>query len=249
MKNLMFILCIFSPCHAWFWSRTLDDTSVKFLQAAREDRVNQLYSFIDNEIDINVTDNEGKTALILACENGCSDSVHVLLTYNVDVNVREKNNGATALFYAARRGDVVMTKKLIMSGAELDALNREHQTALHIASYYGHTAVVELLLFAGANPNVISRGREGKTPLMYAARNGHAQAAKLLLESKALVNMQTAYGKTALMYASTHGHPDVVRVLLAYDADIAIKDNRANTAQHYASRDDVKNLLLRSIVQ
>lgn len=251
MKKYMIVifLCLSTTAHGWFWSRWQANNKIdeRVLQAIHQDHVRVLCDIFDHHGDVNAVDADGKTALILACEQGCSDSIHVLLTYNADVNRAEKKFGATALFYAVQRGDEVAVKKLIMSGAQVNICNKEGQTPLHIACYYGHSNVVELLLFASAQPDVMTKGKQGKSPLMYAARNGHAEVAKLLLEAGAKPDIATTQGKTALMYAATHGHPDVVRVLLAYNAKVDLKDKRGNTALYYASSEETKSVLLRAL--
>jgi ankyrin repeat protein len=68
----------------------------------------------------------------------------------------------TDLHRAVLRGDVDAATAAISAGAELDALDELGHTALHWAVFGGHEALVELLLVAGANPNVFSA--DGVTP-------------------------------------------------------------------------------------
>jgi ankyrin repeat protein len=59
---------------------------------------------------------------------------------------------------------------------------------------------------------------------MLAARNGHCEAAEVLLEAGAAVNLADNYGSTPLHFAAFNSHDTLVRMLLAAGAD----PNRTN---------------------
>jgi ankyrin repeat protein len=52
------------------------------------------------------------------------------------------------------------------------------ETPLHLAAYYGHVAVAELLINHGAEPRMGNKDR--KTPLELARREGHRDIVRLL---------------------------------------------------------------------
>ena len=59
------------------------------------------------------------------------------------------------------------------------SLAQEGNTPLHCAAFYGHVAVAEMLIAAGAEVNLANN--YGMTPLRWAARNGHLEVVQLLL--------------------------------------------------------------------
>lgn len=71
--------------------------------------------------------------------------------------------------------------------------------------------IVQLLLAAGADPNLAQR--QGVTPLMITGRS--SLLARMLLDAGADVHLRDAEGRTALSYAE---HPEVIRMLLAAGA-------------------------------
>ncbi len=86
-------------------------------------------------------------------------------------------------------------------------------SALHVAVQNGRLHVVKMFLSLGLDPNRICESKG--TPLLCAAIMGHAEIAKILIESGAnarLRNLQN--GTTPLYVASQNGHVEVVRVLL-----------------------------------
>ena len=61
-----------------------------------------------------------------------------------------------------------------------------------LASFKGHTKIVELLIKNGANMNIADK--DGYTPLHMASRNGHLDTTRLLLENGAdLKNLDMNY--------------------------------------------------------
>ncbi|MFP6744018.1 MAG: ankyrin repeat domain-containing protein, partial [Alphaproteobacteria bacterium] len=73
------------------------------------------------------------------------------------------------LLGAADAGSAAVTKLLLQRSADIDAVGGRGQTALTIAAWRNHGAVVDALLASGADPNVRAVG--GITALMGAAVN------------------------------------------------------------------------------
>ncbi len=75
------------------------------------------------------------------------------------------------------------------------------------------------------------------SPLVWAAKNGHSESVKTLIDCGANVNFKsTDTGTTALMYASAYGHKDVVKKLISSGADVNITSDAEATALMSASQ-------------
>lgn len=83
---------------------------------------------------------------------------------------------------------------------------------LMVAAREGKADVVRALL-SGNDVNVNMTDEQGNTPLIEAARFGHDDTARALIEHGANVQAKNKAGQTALMLAVSNGHDDVVRVL------------------------------------
>ena len=75
---------------------------------------------------------------------------------------------------------------------------------------------------------------EATTPLFEAARNGHTNAVRLLLERGAKPNVWHEFGDTPLLIAAEEGHKEVIKLLLAGGADPNMADNEKNYPLHCA---------------
>ena len=94
--------------------------------------------------------------------------------------VNESVAARTPLMLAAFRGDLPAVRRLLTSGADVNARDRDGMTALMFASHKGHAAVVRELLGYGAN--VYARAKNGWTPKR-AAEAGHHHAVVEMLKS------------------------------------------------------------------
>src|SRR6478735_6402708 len=144
-------------------------------RAALEGDLVTVQSLIERGNSPDTSDAEGSTLLMLAARGGHAPVVAYLISRKASVNGRNKF-GDTALMAAALGGHVEAAKVLIANGAEI---NGSGWTPLHYAAFQGRPAMVRFLLEAGANKNAIAPNEY--TPLMLAVRNGHEEAAKVLL--------------------------------------------------------------------
>ncbi len=74
-----------------------------------------------------------------------------------------------------------------------------------MASWQGHTAMVDLLLRYGADVNAVDSER--RTPLQSAAWQGHESVVWLLVKNGARVDQACSQGATPLSIGSSPFHP------------------------------------------
>ncbi|NNF12593.1 MAG: hypothetical protein HKN72_05200 [Gemmatimonadetes bacterium] len=111
---------------------------------------------------------------------------------------------------AARANDVDEVRTLLRGGEDANAAHGDGMTALHWAAEHGNVELAEVLLVAGAHPEVVTR-LGGYTPLHIAARKGASGVVQVLLEKGAEPAARTdPAGVQPLHYAAAAG--DVVSV-------------------------------------
>lgn len=144
-----------------------------------------------------------------------------------------------------------------------------NETDLHHAAWFGLSETVSLLLKKRnlveskeshqplellVNENNIESQNNvmSKTPLAYAANNGHEAVVKLLLENNAQIETRDLLGQTPLSLAAESGYEAVVKLLLENHAQIESRDEEGKTPFAYAAlcgRVGVVKLLLENDAQ
>jgi len=122
---------------------------------------------------------------------------------------------------------------LLDFGVNIEAEDKQGNTALIWASVQGHENVVLTLIDWGAD--IEARANNGVTALMAAIFNGHEKTALTLLDRGADIEVRDANSITALMAACYTGHEKTVQTLLDQGADIEARDTNDATALVAAS--------------
>jgi ankyrin repeat protein len=178
----------------------------------------------------------GATALYAAAEQTDPAMAVKLLAAGADAN-KPIMSGETPLMVAAKRGNFETVRALLKSGANPNAQETNGgQTALMWALSERQAAVVEELVKHGAD--VQAGSKTGFTPLMFAAQQGDADSARILLRAGAKPNIaQPKTGLTPLMIASAMVHPQAVDVLLDNGAEANMLDTNGYAPLHRVVRD------------
>jgi ankyrin repeat protein len=171
---------------------------------------------LEKGADVNKKERSGKTALLIAAENGHKQIVELLLGKGADAYKRCEYRDD--LILAAEHGHKDIVELLLAKGAPVYKNDKFGNAALTLAAKNGHKEIVKLLLERGAPVN------EGKTPaLPSAAERGYKEIVELLLAKGADVNkMWEENGEfyTALILAAGRGYKEIVELLLAKGADV-----------------------------
>jgi ankyrin repeat protein len=157
----------------------------------------------------------GQTLVMTAARTGNPDIVKTLLQHGGDANAKETTNGETALMWAAAENHPEAAKVLIAHGADLDVRSKAFE---YKTDRFGLEGVLTIL------------PRGNLTPLMYAAREGSLQTARVLAEAGANLNLTEPDGATALVLAIMNGHYDTAALLLEKGADPNIADSAGMAA-------------------
>ena len=107
-------------------------------------------------------------------------------------------------------------------------------TLLHMGSKHGYTSTVAMAIPTNET-NIDPKDSYRRTPLSWAAENGHEAVVKLLLEKGADLESRDSTGRTPLSRAAENGHEAVVKLLLEKGADLESKDSTGRTPLSWAA--------------
>ncbi len=125
---------------------------------------------------------------------------------------------------AVMRGDSARVRVLIKQGLDVNAAQPDGMTALHWAAQRGDAGGAQMLMYAGARVDAVTRNGN-YTPLHLAARSGRTAAVKALLAAGADVNAVTTTGAvTALHFAASNGDAATVAALLDKGAPVDTRE-------------------------
>ena len=200
---------------------------------------------IDAGASVDAVNDLGVTPLLMACARGHGALVERLLAAGADPNTALAG-GETALMAASRAGSLEAVNSLLAAGARVNATESTRgQSALMWAVANRHPAITQALLDRGADIGARSRTRRrvynmggsrsagsasrgialeevaegGNTALLFAARSGDLESARLLVAAGADVHDTAADGNTALNIAAHSGHASLAAFLLDEGAD------------------------------
>ncbi len=206
---------------------------------------------------INAVSENGDTALTLASYYDQWRLIDPLIKNGADINYT--NAHGNALNHSAQFGLQRVVTVLVKAGIEVDALNSKNQTPLVQASengfdatvkyllkytsthkdmalYYAvkndHIKVVNMLIKAGADPNVITD--DGETLIALASKSGSTNSLKVLMQSGD-IHFVDKDGNTALNLASEFNQFHTSVMLLNAGADVNHQNHKGETSLHTAS--------------
>jgi len=170
----------------------------------------------------------GETMLMVATRSGSADAVRALLERGADPEATEPQLQLTALMLAAEAGATGAVRALLEHGADVQARSRPGEAPGRRMPCVGRTG-------CGSHGVGIVRGglpEQGyqppisgdMTPLMFAAREGHVEVARLLLDAGAEVNAADRNGITPLFMAIGSNRIPAARLLVERGADIHATD-------------------------
>lgn len=177
----------------------LADESSALIQASEEGHTDVVDYLLGHGADPNVTSCIGTTALMVACTAEKIDVVDRLLKAGADVHAEEVY-GWTAIMSAACAGNLGLIDRLVIYGADCNFKNHDKETPLILAAGQNRVEAVQRFLGLGCDAN----GEDGCwSPLLSAAKNGHAETVKVLLEHGVDTSITSYAGLKAFDVATT----------------------------------------------
>jgi ankyrin repeat protein len=183
--------------------------------------------------NVNTTNREGETPLLLACTNGHVKTVELLLAAGADPWYGD-TTGLGAPVDSSDTGTV-------RAGAGADAGSAMVQAVCNRSGESALTILGLLLRSTNGSGGDSSRAKRDEgcvDVLMWAAWNARVDCLRLLLQHSVDIRQRNSAGETALMRASWKGHREVLQLLLdaqpSQDGQLAAQGAQS-TAAHTAA--------------
>lgn len=238
-----------------------DDGSTTLMMASYRGYLDIVKKLIAFGADVNLQNKNGINALMMAVKGMRINVINELLgVKNIDLNQKDIIS-KTALIIAIDKREswgreeavsneeIVIAKKLIAAGVDINLQDEAGTTVLMLAAKYSLSELVTVLLERGADIN--KTDHNGNVALLFAKK---LSIIKSLLLKGANINIQNNEGMTLLMHIIRFGDLKDVKELLALGADPNIKcfDNRTSLmiacdSQFSSSPEIVKELLIRGV--
>ncbi|EOI06996.1 hypothetical protein UAY_00338 [Enterococcus moraviensis ATCC BAA-383] len=201
------------------------------LKAVTSGQTQQVIQRLNEGCDVSVTDEEGRSPLMIAVQHNQLEIVKELLVFGADVNQRD-NTQLTPFICAAANGFDEILNEILQSGrAELASVNRFGGTALLPSSEKGYLRTVQLCLTAGVPVDHVNR--LGWSALLEAVILGNSgflyqDVIRELVQHQANVAQVDGTGKNALMYAKETADEGLLAILEKKEVEAPIfKEVRA----------------------
>ena len=213
------------------------DALFEAIGANQESVANVLLTTCD--IDSNVKDSNGNSALDQAAQRGLVNLFNLLLKRGAFVNVTGVG-GATPLITATKVNQPQFVEELLKSGADVNASDDNGNTALMFAAKMKYNKLAEILLAARANPNLTNRWNE--SALLAASRSEALPIVKILIENGASPEIADRRGYTPILIAIWKNNYSLTQLLLDAGADVKATDLDGYNGLMIAARNKCKGI-------
>jgi len=184
----------------------------------------------------------GQTPLVFAASNNRLDAVEALIRHGADLDHSSAVVDVVQRFQEHQRQERIRARRLeaIQSGVDPALAQRQAEEAVETEEDRSERESEEQENRPVEEPEPTSYaalvgGHGGLTPLLHAAREGHAEVARTLLDAGAGLNQASGGdGTSPLLMATINGHFDLAMEFLDRDADPMLESTAGNTPLYAA---------------
>ncbi|XP_067653211.1 serine/threonine-protein phosphatase 6 regulatory ankyrin repeat subunit B-like [Haliotis asinina] len=209
------------------------------------------YIITQNIVDINGSDDNNMTALLLAAYHGKIDVFRLLIEKGANtlaVNQKSRNS-----LHLSCIGGHVDTVKYVLNQTSVDINSKdcEKMTPVLLAAYHGKRELFDVLVKNGADLSVIDE--DGDNILHWACRGGNVKIVTyILMQNIVDINCKGDEEMTPVLIAADHGKKDAFDILVKRGGDLSVIDEDRDNILHLACRGGhvkiVNYILMQNIV-
>jgi uncharacterized protein len=175
--------------------------------------------------DARIKDEASETLLMLAARHGDGEMASALIAAGADLNYIEPNFGQDALMIAVRAGRTSVVESLVKAGADLNHQTPPGPEPTWREAGAGGGSTGEGMIRSGVPPEGQRLAGTGRmSALLYAARDGQVDSARMLVKAGAKLELAEYNGITALVMAIGNDHHDIAKLLVEAGANVNAAD-------------------------
>ncbi|XP_046579347.1 putative ankyrin repeat protein RF_0381 [Haliotis rubra] len=207
-------------------NRENDEGMTPVMIAADNGFKEAFHLLVSKGADLTRVNEKRENILHHACRGRGMEIVEYILTRNMveDIDTRT-GTGKTPLMIAASEGNKEVFDLLVKKGANLTLLDEDDKNILHFASEGGNIETVQFILSQHIL-SINSRGDNGQTAVMTAAKNGHRAVFHLLMENGANSSFIDTNGKDMLYLACDGGNINIAKYIMTVNKELDTTLNR-----------------------
>lgn len=179
---------------------------------------------------VNTRNIRGQTPLHCAVRAGDPDSVHYLLRNGASTKILDNHKNSVVHYLADAYNEAIFKEILEAPSSQendLDALNEEGFSPLHLAVRRLKLSLIEMLLEAGASVNSLDQA--GRSVLIHAVNMNDVEIVQLLLDKGANPNVEDEFGETSLLLCMKSANYGIMGLLIDAGADPKMQNKDGNS--------------------
>ncbi|XP_051994235.1 caskin-1-like isoform X2 [Xyrauchen texanus] len=199
--------------------------------AALNGNVELITLLLESQAVVDIKDLKGMRPLHYAAWQGKCEPMKMLLKSGSSVN-SQSDEGKIPLHLSSQHGHYEGSEMLLQHQSNPCLRDNAWKTPLDLACEFGRVTVVQLLLSSNMCSAMLEpkpSDPNGISPLHLAAKNGHIEIIKFLIQAGIDINRQTKSG-TALHEAALCGKTEAVRLLLDSGISAGVRNTFCQTA-------------------
>ena len=231
-------------------SKHISDLNKKLLMNVNEEKekISEQYTEYSSTVGSNNkistsnlnTSNANSSVEILKSKSSNIQKENTNLEYSISDTEKNYKN----FLLLAKRGDKVnfldFFKKFTSTDKSMDInyQDEEGNTALHYSCDEGNLKIVEILLNAKCNTNIVNKKNE--TPLHLASKRGYFDISKILIEKGALLNVYDSLKNSPLHYVCKNNYIEILNYFLTKSPQLNEKNNEGKIPIDLTTNNEIK---------
>lgn len=181
-------------------------------------------------------DSEGKEKASTKKDDEIKNAVFAQDAYEESIKAAtpvQKSAVSTAVHAAVLAQSVAQIEKLVKSGANLNAKDKNGNAPIHLAAASSSAKVMKALIKAGANMNL--QNKDGATALHIAVAQGKVDVVRALIQARADAKIKDKDGRTAVHMIAKNPNKSILGLLVKRGADVNARDNKGKRLIDYVN--------------